>query len=43
MPSLQVLDLPEHIYQKLLPDANSRHPSLTNMRYIFGIYTFKGS
>lgn len=25
MPSLQVRDLPEHIYQKLLVDAKSQH------------------
>lgn len=28
MPSLQVRDLPEHIYQKLLSDAKSQHRSL---------------
>jgi hypothetical protein len=28
MPSLQARDLPEHIYQKLLADAKSRHCSL---------------
>ena len=28
MPSLQVRDLPEHIYQKLLADANREHRSL---------------
>lgn len=28
MPSLQVRDLPEHIYQKLLGDAKRQHRSL---------------
>lgn len=34
MPSLQVRDLPEHIYQKLLAEAKARHRSLAQQAVI---------
>ena len=34
MPSLQVRDLPEHIYQKLLADAKRQHRSLAQQAVV---------
>jgi hypothetical protein len=34
MPSLQVRDVPEHIYQKLLADAKNQHRSLAQQAVV---------